>query len=129
MTRTLVAVAAAALIGAPAYGHHSFPAYYFEEQTIALEGDVVEFDYRAPHAWVYLTAMDAKGQLQRFAAEWSNPNRLTRDGITKDTLKAGDRVIINGSPGRVASEFKLHLKRIERPRDGWSWGRLPAARR
>ena len=40
----------------------------------------------------------------------------------KDTLKPGDRVIVTGSPGRNAAERKIHLKRIERPADGWSWG-------
>jgi hypothetical protein len=121
VTRMLFAFAAAALVVAPASGHHSFAAYYHEEQTIALEGEIVEFEYRAPHAWVHLMAPDTKGQLRRFGAEWANPNRLSRDGITKDTLKAGDRVIINGSPGRPGSEFKVHLKRIERPADGWQW--------
>jgi thiamine monophosphate kinase len=59
--------------------------------------------------------------MRRFAAEWANPARLTRDNVTKDTLKPGDRVIVTGSPGRTASEYKLHLKRIVRPADGWSW--------
>jgi hypothetical protein len=120
--RILLGVAAALLVGAPVSGHHSFSAYYFEEQSVTIEGDVVEFDLRAPHAWLYVMAPDARGQVQRFGAEWGNPNRLSRDGITGTTLKAGDRVIVTGSPGRVASENKIHLKRIQRPADGWQWG-------
>ena len=107
---------------APAVGHHSFAAYYFEEQSVTIEGDVVEFDYRAPHAWVHLDALDPQGQMRRYAAEWANPRRLTGDGIPRDKLKAGDRVVITGSPGRTASEYKIHLKRIRRPADGWEWG-------
>ena len=102
--------------------HHSFPAYYFEEQTVTIEGTVVEFDYRAPHAWLHVLAPDADGQMQRFSAEWANPQRLGRDGVTADRIKAGDVVRITGSPGRTASERKIHLKRIERPADGWKWG-------
>ena len=113
----LIALAAAV----PAGGHHSFAAYYFEDQTVTIEGQVVEFDFRAPHAWVHVNAPDAQGQMRRFAAEWANPRRLTGDGIPRDTLKAGDRVIITGSPGRTASEYKIHLKRIRRPADGWEW--------
>jgi hypothetical protein len=59
--------------------------------------------------------------VRQYSAEWANPNRLSRDGITKETLKAGDRLIITGSPGRNASENRIHLKRIERPADGWNW--------
>jgi hypothetical protein len=41
--------------------------------------------------------------------------------VTKDTLRPGDIVRITGSPGRDESERRLHLKRIERPADGWQW--------
>jgi hypothetical protein len=104
-------------------GHHSFAAHYFEEQSVTIQGTLVEFEYRAPHAWVHLSVNDEGGAARRYSAEWSNPNRLSRDGITKDTLKAGDQVIVTGSPGRKAEENRIHLKRIERPADGWRWGR------
>ena len=107
-------------------GHHSFAAHYFEEQSVTVQGTLVEFEYSAPHAWVHLSATDDSGAAQKYSAEWSNPNRLSRDGISKDTLKAGDYVILSGSPGRNAGENRIHLKRIERPADGWKWA---AARR
>ena len=122
MMRVLSGVVAVLFLGAPVAGHHSFAAYYFEDQSVTIEGEVVEFDYRAPHAWLYLMAPDAQGQMQRFSAEWANPRRLTGDGVTRDRLKAGDRVIVTGSPGRTASEYKIHLKEIRRPADGWRWG-------
>jgi hypothetical protein len=104
-------------------GHHSFAAHYFEEQLVTVQGTLVEFEYRAPHAWVHLSVTDDNGAIQQYSAEWSNPNRLSRDGITKETLKAGDVVIVTGAPGRNAGENRLHLKGIERPADGWKWGR------
>jgi hypothetical protein len=128
--RVLAGVVAVLLMGIPVAAHHSFAAYYFEDQSITIEGEVVEFDYRAPHAWLYLMAPDARGELRRFSAEWANPRRLTGDGVTRDRLRPGDRVIITGSPGRTASEYKIHLKSIRRPADGWQWGmRRPGARR
>ncbi len=122
MRRTSFILAVVALTSSlPAYGHHSFAAFYFEDQSVSIEGDLVEFDFRAPHAWVYVRALDPEGQMQKYGAEWANPSRLSRDGITKETLKPGDRVTITGSPGRTASEYKLHLKQIQRPADGWGW--------
>jgi len=112
---------ATVLAGGTAGAHHSFATYYFEERSVSLEGQVVEFEYVAPHAWLHLMAPDDTGVVRRFSAEWANPTRLARDGITKDTLKAGDRVTIAGSPGRTPAEYRIHLKAIERPADGWKW--------
>jgi hypothetical protein len=106
---------------AAAVAHHSFAAHYFEDQSVTVQGELAEFEYISPHAWVYVTVRDNDGQLQKFSAEWSNPNRLRQLSITKDTLKPGDLVTITGSPGRNASERKIHLKAIERPSDGWKW--------
>jgi len=92
-----VALVLTTAAGIPAYAHHSFAKEYFENQTISIEGELVDFEYRSPHAWVYVMGKDSNGQMQRFAAEWSNPNRLARQGITKDTLRVGDYVIVTGA--------------------------------
>jgi uncharacterized protein DUF6152 len=105
-----------------AFAHHSFPAHYFEEQSVTVQGELVEFEYKSPHAWVHVMVKDSSGQAQKYSAEWSNPSRLQQLNITKDTLKAGDLLIITGAPGRNATERNIHLKAIERPADGWKWG-------
>lgn len=102
-------------------GHHAFASYYLEDQTISIEGTLDEFEYTNPHAWIHVAAVDTTGQVQRMSAEWANPNRLRQAGIDKDTLKPGDRLIVSGSPSRHPTEYKMHLKRIERPADGWRW--------
>ncbi len=104
-----------------AYAHHSFAADYFEDRRVTVEGDLTEFNYRNPHAFVLLRAPDDKGQMVIFAAEWAGAGRLERQGILADTLKPGDRVRIEGAPGRDTSAHRLHLKSIERPADGWAW--------
>ena len=111
-----------ALIGVtPLRAHHSFPSYYFEEQMVRIQGELIEFDYRAPHAWVKVLTRDASGTEQVISAEWSNPNRLARDGVTKTTLNIGDVVVVAGSPGRNPDEHRIHLKAIQRLADGWEW--------
>ncbi len=118
---TLMLILAACVAGIPVYAHHSFAAHYFEDQRVTIEGELVEFEYRSPHAWVHVMAKDEKGEMQRFAVEWSNPNGLGRQGVHADTLKPGQRVIVTGSPGRKAEERKMHMKAIERIDDGWKW--------
>ena len=104
-----------------AYAHHSFAADYFEDRMVTVEGEITEFNYRNPHAFVVVRAPDKDGQMVSFAAEWAGAGRLSQQGITADTLKPGDRVRIEGAPGRDASAHRLHLKSIERPADGWTW--------
>ena len=122
MRRILLSIAMGTVVAVvPAAAHHSFSAYYFEEQSITLEGVVQEFQYRSPHAVLVFTAPDSGGRTQAFSAEWSNPRRLSGQGITAATLKPGDVVVVTGSPGRTASDYKVHLTGIRRPADGWSW--------
>jgi hypothetical protein len=106
----------------PAYSHHSFAGSYFESDSVTIEGDVVEFAYRAPHAWLYVMAADPQGRPQRYGAEWVSPARLERDGVPKDIFQSGDHVSITGSPGRNARERAIHLKKVTRHTRGkWSW--------
>jgi hypothetical protein len=129
MTRICLACWISAMAaGVPALAHHSFAAVYFENQSVSVTGEVVQFDYINPHAWVHLMARDETGELQKFSAEWSNPRRLGQQGLTAASIKPGDQVVITGSPGRNSAERRLHLKAIERPADGWKWP-LARARR
>ena len=121
MTRKTLAIVVLLSGGSAASAHHSFPTYYFEQERVTITGELVEFDYRAPHAWVKIKARDDNGVEQVFSAEWSNPNRLARDGVTKTTLRVGDQVIVTGSPGRTPDEHRIHLKAIQRIADGWEW--------
>jgi hypothetical protein len=119
---TLVFAFVAAGLGVTLSGHHSFAAYYFEDQMIDIEGAVSEMEFKSPHAWLHVATRDSAGKETIYSAEWANPTRLERDGITKDTLKPNDVVRVWGSPSRTPSDNKLHLKRIQRASDGWQWG-------
>ena len=122
MKRVVLTLFLGAIVAAvPASAHHSFAAVYFEDQKVSVEGELVEFEYRNPHAWVHVMARDENGEMQKFSAEWAGATRLKQGGVTQETLKVGDRVIITGAPGRTASERRIHLKGIERPSDGWKW--------
>ena len=124
MKRPLIAfVLVAILAGLPATAHHSFARFYFEDESVSIEGELFEVKLRSPHAWLYVMAQHADGETELFAAEWANANRLRRQGITEDTLRPGDHVIVTGSPGRGPSNHQIHLSSIERPADGWTWRR------
>jgi len=123
MSRAMLAliVAGTLVSGIPVYAHHSFAATYFEDKSVTIEGTLVDFDFRNPHSFVTLEVPDGQGKPDMWSAEWRSAGRLTNDGVTKDTLHAGDHVILTGSPGRDAADHKIHLKRIRRPSDGFHW--------
>jgi hypothetical protein len=107
--------------GVPAYAHHSFAATYFEDQTVRIEGKLVDFDFRSPHSLVSVEVADDHGKVNTWMAEWRSSARLSRDGLSKESLRPGDHVIITGSPWRTSGEHRVHLKIINRPLDGFKW--------
>jgi Family of unknown function (DUF6152) len=122
MIRRIVLVAATAcLIAAAAHAHHSFPATYLVDKEIKIEGELVAFMFRNPHAFVHLNVKE-NGKVVRYAIEWGSAGALGNQGITRGTFKAGDFVRIWGNPGRDAQDHRLRMRRIERPSDGFRWG-------
>ena len=123
--RSLVGVifvsAAMLLLRAPLAAHHSGSAAYFENKSETIEGRLVQFIYRNPHSFVHIDVPDASGTMTRWVVEWAAGQALSGMGVTRETLKAGDTVIVTGAPGRNADEHKLLMRRIVRPKDGWKW--------
>lgn len=113
----VILAASGAVVGA----HHSFNSYYFEDQIQSFSGQITEFRYMSPHAWVHFSVVGKDGTERVYEAEWASPARLGRAKIQRDTLKPGDVIVMTASPSRDAGSNKLHLKTIQRPADGWRW--------
>jgi len=79
--------------------HHSFAAEFDYELTGTIEGEVVEVLYVNPHARYFLEITDASGERVLWDAQSRSPSALQRVGWTRDTIKAGDRVAIEGNLG------------------------------
>lgn len=116
-----IVLAGALLCGGRVYAHHSFASTYVENQQTSIEGELVQFVYRNPHALLQIMALDGSKQMQRWTVEWEGRGQLDHEGVTGMTLKAGDRVVITGNPGKNAADHWLRAQRIVRPRDGWKW--------
>jgi len=80
----------------PAVAHHAFAAEFDSNKTITVQGSVVNVEWRNPHIWIYVDMKDADGDSARWQCEGGSPNTLTRQGWTRDSLKAGERVSIEG---------------------------------
>ena len=96
-------------------------ATYLEDKTQKIEGKVVQFLFQNPHSFLTVEGPDEKGVTQRWSIEWGSSGHLSRQGVTRDSLKAGDRVVVIGHPGRTAEDHRLHMVSIQRLADGWKW--------
>ena len=113
-------IAAALLFVHRVSAHHSFASTY-SDQTITIEGKLVEFLYRNPHSAVLLETSDKNGKAVTWAAEWGTAGQLSRQGIERDTLKPGDHLLVSGNPSRNSTDRRLRIGAITRPSDGWKW--------
>ncbi len=115
-------IAGVLVLGVPASAHHSFAATYVEDKTVTIEGDIVQFLYRNPHSFVQVEVKEPNGQVTRWAIEWAAGGQLSQGGITRDTLRPGDHIIITANPGRNPDDHRARMVNIVRPSDGFKWG-------
>jgi hypothetical protein len=111
--------------GITARAHHSFAATYHEDKTVSIQGKLVQFLFRNPHSFVHVEAPDENGEIQRWAVEWAGLGQLAGAGITRETLKYGDVVVITANPGRNPADHRLRMVTLRRPSDGFTWGQQP----
>ncbi len=92
---------------------------------MTIEGDLVQLDFRNPHSFVHVDVREKDGTTVRYAVEWGGVAQLGQQGLTRATFKVGDRVIITGAPGRNPADHRVRLVTLQRPSDGFTWGREP----
>ena len=107
--------------GLQASAHHAASATYVHGKSVKVEGTLKEFIWRNPHSFMKVEAPDEKGDVQLWVIEGAAPTQFSEKGVTRNSLRPGDHVIVTGQPGRVAGDHRMLLSKIERPSDGWKW--------
>jgi hypothetical protein len=80
----------------PALAHHSH-AMFDHTQQVSVTGTVADFEFRNPHAALYVN-VDSDGKMVKYWFEMSNLPNMVRRGIGQATFKAGDKVTVNFHP-------------------------------
>ena len=96
--------------------HHSY-GDVLREQSISVQGKIDKLLFANPHVMLTIKTEHSGS----FTAEWLSLPQLSRAGITADTLKVGDSVVVTGSPTRDSESIVKLLTEIRRTSDGWLW--------
>ena len=96
--------------------HHSIAGVYDSNRQVTIEGVIAEFHFVNPHPFVVLDANN-----ERWKLEMDNLSELMEVGMTKFTLKPGDRVVVSGKPARSSPPQSLYVMKLDRPADGFRY--------
>ena len=81
----------------PLRAHHAFAAEFDEKRPVHFaEATVTKVEFINPHSWIHVDVKGADGSTENWAIEAGSPNILMRRGITRDTLKPGDKIVVDG---------------------------------
>lgn len=88
----------------PLRAHHAFAAEFDEKKPLKFtDATVTKVELINPHSWIHVDVKMPDGTVENWAIEAGSPNILLRRGITKDTVKRGDKIVVEGYQSKDGS--------------------------
>ena len=112
MRRMLTLAASGTIAGAallmvlavrPASAHHAFGAEFDAKRPVKLRGTVTKMEWINPHAWLHMDVKKPDGTVEAWMVEFGTPNTLLRRGVTRNTLKNGTEILVDGYQSKDGS--------------------------
>ena len=89
----------------PAIAHHSFAAEFDSAKPVKLTGTVTKIEWMNPHAYFYIDVKSESGKVENWGMEMGSPNGLMRQGWSRNSMKIGDEVTVEGSRAKDGSNI------------------------
>jgi len=80
----------------PALAHHAFSAVFDDKKPLKLTGTVTKVEWQNPHTWFYMDVKDDTGKVANWGMEMGSPNLLIRSGWSRNSMKIGDVINVEG---------------------------------
>ena len=106
----LVVAGGLAVVAPLAQAHHSFAVYFDPSKSVTITGKVTAFRFTNPHGMIALNVADASGKTTEWRAETNAPVVLVRRGWTREIIKPGDTITIEGWASRDGRPY-IRLRR------------------
>ena len=103
---TLCAAFAALLVrSSPVLAHHAFSQQFDPEKPVTLNGTVSKIQWAAPHVYTWLDVKDEEGKVTNWRVEMGSPTALTKAGWSRNKLKVGEMVTLQGWRSKDGTSF------------------------
>jgi hypothetical protein len=89
--------------GVPLMAHHAFSAEFDARKPVKFQGTVVKVEWINPHAWFHIDVKLPNGKTERWMIEAGNPHNLFRRGFSKDVIKSGMEIMVDGYQSKDGS--------------------------
>jgi hypothetical protein len=108
----------------PVVAHHAFGGEFDASRPVLIKGKVSKVEWVNPHAWIHVTATEVtiggekknlNGAAEDWAIEGGTPNTLLRRGITRDSLKPGTDIVVDGYQTRDHSLLRANGRNVTFP--------------
>lgn len=96
MKRMIVGLVASILTGVAVQAHHAFAAEFDATKPVRVQGQIVKVAWTNPHTWFYVDVKGPDGEIQHWMFEGGGPSALIKRGYTKDYMKIGTEVVVEG---------------------------------
>lgn len=102
-------------VGGQLMAHHAFGGEFDANKPVLLRGKVTKVEWVNPHAWIHVEIVKPGGGTEEWMVEGGTPNTLLRRGFTKDSLKPGTEIVVDGYQARDHSLLRANGRNVTFP--------------